>query len=224
MSEVQKTALGDTASESFAAFMLRWRARSLESPSLLAALGKTPRSFFVAPEDAQTAYHNRTMPIECGEYIERIDEQIAIINALKLEKQHRILEIGTGSGFTAALMAHLVARVTTIERYKSLINRAQPRFQALNLETIILHHGDAYHGLPMHYGAFDRIIIWPSWETIPQIFMDRLAGGGLLIVPIGAADQRQMLHGISKIGSRLSIQTLFPVRYQPMLNGLPQTL
>jgi len=211
-------------SEDFAALLLRLRAKALDAPQILGALQQTPRPLFVAAVDAEIAYHNRVLPIPCGEYIERIDEQITAIAALKLEKHHRVLEIGTGSGFTAALMARLVARVTTIERYKTLIDQAQHRFADLKIDTIILHHGDAHHGLPAHHGAFDRIIIWPSWEVLPQIFIDRLAAGGMLIVPMGAAEQRQNLTCMSKIGSRLEHTPLFPVRYQPMLPGMAQAL
>jgi len=211
-------------SESFAALLLRLRARALDTPEMLAALSQTPRSLFVAAEDVETAYHNRVMPIACGEYIERIDEQIAILAALKLEKHHRVLEIGTGSGFTAGLMARLAARVTTIERYKTLLDQAQRCFQQLNIDKIILHHGDAHHGLAAHHGAFDRIIIWPAWEVVPQIFIDRLASGGMLIVPIGHREQVQNITCISKVGSRTLSTLLFPVRYQPMLSGLAQTI
>jgi len=210
-------------SEAFASLLLRLRAKALDE-SLLAALGATPRPFFAEMVDDDYVYHNRVVPIECGEYIERIDEQMAILAALKLDKNHKVLEIGTGSGFSAALMAHMAARVTTIERYKTLIDKAQVRFQQLARSNIIVHHGDAYHGLPAHHGAFDRIIIWPSWEISPQLFIDRLGSNGLLIVPIGMAEQPQLLTCIHKTGSRLTSSVLFPVHYQPMLNGQSQFL
>jgi len=210
-------------SEAFASLLMRLRARAFDEV-LLAALAQTPRPFFAEIMDADYVYRNRAVPIGCGEYIERIDEQMAIFAACHLNRNHKVLEIGTGSGFSAALMARLVARVTTIERYKTLIDKAQHRFQKLKIETIILHHGDAHHGLPAHHGAFDRIIIWPSWEKPPQIFVDRLASGGMLVVPIGGSEQPQILTCISKTGSRLTSTALFPVRYQPMLSGTAQIL
>jgi len=210
--------------DSFAALLLRLRAKALDTTPLLAALSQTPRDLFVAAGDGEKAYHNRVLPLPCGEYIERIDEQIAAIVALKLEKHHRVLEIGTGSGFTAALIARLVARGTTIERYKTLLTQAQTRLGQLKIDTVILHHGDAHHGLAAHHGAFDRIIIWPSWQRVPQIFVDRLAAAGMLIVPIGEPEQVQQLSCIKKNGSRLEQIPLFPVRYQPMLSGIAYVL
>jgi len=212
------------SNESFAAFLLRLRAKALDSTEILHALEQTPRGFFVDAADADIAYHNRIHPIECGEYIERIDEQMAVISALKLDKNHRLLEIGTGSGFSAALMARMVARVTTIECYKTLIDKAQLRFQNLKINNIILHHGDAHHGLATHHGAFDRIIIWPSCQMPPQIFIDRLAVNGMMIVPIGQAEQVQNLTCVSKTGSRLNRVRLLTVRYQPMLSTVPKFL
>jgi len=210
--------------EAFAALLLRLRAKALDAPQLLAALAQTPRAAFIEAIDTGYAYHNRVIPIGCGEYIERLDEQIAVFAALELEKHHRVLEIGTGSGFSAALMARLVARVTTIERYKTLAAKAQARFGKLQLANIILHQGDAHHGLPMHHGNFDRILIWPACEVAPQLFIDRLAANGMLIVPIGGAEQVQIMTKISKTGSRLISLPLFPVRYQPMLTGIAQIL
>jgi len=215
---------GTSDNEALAAALLRLRAKEFVTAELLVALGQTPRNHFVAAIDADYAYHNRIIPIPCGEYIERLDEQLAIIAAAGLEKHHRVLEIGTGSGFSAALMARLSARVTTIERYKTLENKARRCFEDLQLTNLILHHGDAHHGLPTHYGMFDRIIIWPAWKTTPQIFIDRLAANGEVIVPIGLAETAQMMTKISKIGSRVTSTPLFPVRYQPVLSGCAQTL
>jgi len=220
MSEVEAA----SSNEALAAALLRLRAKEFITPALLTALGQTPRAHFVATMDVDYAYHNRVIPIACGEYIERLDEQMAIIAALGLEKNHRVLEIGTGSGFSSALIARLVARVITIERYKTLTERARTCFAALRLTNIILQHSDAHHGLPVHYGMFDRIIVWPACKAPPQIFIDRLAAGGMLIAPIGAAEQPQMMTKISKTGSRLNTTPLLPVRYQPMLSGCAQTL
>jgi len=213
------------SNEALAAALLRLRAKEFADLSLFTALEQTPRCVFVEALDMDYAYHNRSLPIACGQYIERLDEQMAAIAALGLEKHHRVLEIGTGSGFTAALMARLVARVTTIERYKTLVDKARKSFEYLQLTNIIIYHnGDAHHGLPTHYGSFDRIIIWPAWEKPPQIFINRLTGGGVLIVPLGAAEQIQTMTKISKTGSRLTSTALFAVRYQPMLSGQAQFL
>jgi len=209
--------------EDFARLLLRIRAKGITDGVVFSALERTPRGGFVAPHDAHLAYSNRVLPIACGEYIERLDEQIAILVALTLESKHRVLEVGTGSGFTAAVMARLVGRLTTIERYQTLYDGARGRFQELGIDNIILHRGDARDMLAQ-LGSFDRIILWPAMEEVPHQFIDMLAGNGMLICPIGGREEAQTLVRYVKVGSRLNCHNLFTVRYQPMLEGASKIL
>lgn len=204
--------------EAIAGLVLRSRAKGIDDAPLFSALEQTPRRNFMDAAYVDYAYTNSVIPIECGEYIERLDEQITLISALQLEKKHRVLEVGTGSGFSAALMARLAGRVTTVERYKTLCDLARQRFQALGIDNIVLRQTDASRGLPGN-GPFDRIIIWPSHLEDPQHFMELLAGNGILIVPIGLGDDVQTIVRYGKIGSRFDRTDMFRVRYQPMING-----
>jgi len=209
--------------EALARLLLRLRAKGMDDGGLFSALERTPREAFVAALDADLAYSNRAIPIACGEYIERLDEQIAIITALKLEKKHRVLEIGTGSGFSAALMARLSGQVITIERYQTLCEAARTRFQQLALTNIILHRGDATAPLDPT-GPFDRIILWPAVEETPHHFITMLAGNGMLIAPVGGREEVQTITRYSKIGNRFDTFPLFQVRYQPIFEGLSEIL
>ncbi|KAA6205840.1 MAG: protein-L-isoaspartate(D-aspartate) O-methyltransferase [Candidatus Tokpelaia sp.] len=209
--------------EAFISLFMRLRAKGVEDSRLFSALEKTPRYYFVEAKYKNLTLANCVLPIECGEYIERLDEQLRIIQALRLEPKHRVLEVGTGSGFSAALMALLALRVTSLERYKTLCERARQNFLALGRGNIILRHADALQER-QDSGPFDRIILWPAIEQKPRRFIDLLAGNGLLIAPIGAAEGEQMLICYHKTGSRFETSELFPVRYLPIVPGIAAML
>jgi len=118
------------------------RARGIDDPRLFAAIEATPRQSFLASAWSHLAYSTRTAPLDCGEYIEGIDDQARVLAALKLEPGHRVLEIGTGSGFTAAVMSSLSGRVTTVERYRKLCDHALQQFVSLKRENIMVKHAD----------------------------------------------------------------------------------
>lgn len=209
--------------EAFLSLVLRLRAKGVEGSKVLAALEKTPRQQFIAPAYAPLALGNCVIPIPCGEYIERLDEQIALLSALRLEPKHRVLEIGTGSGFTAAVMARLAGRVTTVERYKTLCDEARQRFRALGLDNIISRQMDGAQGA-VGGGPFDRIVLWPACCDMPQVFMDMLASGGMLIAPVGVGDEPQTIVRFEKKGSHFERTDLFSVRYQPFIDGMAAAL
>ncbi|WP_035000229.1 protein-L-isoaspartate(D-aspartate) O-methyltransferase [Bartonella tamiae] len=209
--------------EALASLVLKMRAKGIDDIALFSALEKTSRRLFVSANFGDDAYDNKIIPIECGEYIERLEEQLTLIAALQLEKKHRVLEVGTGSGFTAALLSRLSGRVTTIERYKTLCDLARQRFQALGLENIILRQMDGRQVLS-GAGPFDRILIWPSRQDEPQDFLEILAASGLLIQPIGSFDSVQTIVKYKKTGSRFERTDMFKVRYQPFIEGVAAAL
>lgn len=211
------------AGEAFVSLFLRLRAKGIDNPRIFAALEQAPRQNFVDPVYAARALDNCVIPIACGEYIERLDEQIILIASLQLEKKHRVLEIGTGSGFTAALMARLAGRVTSVERYKTLCEQARQRFQMLDIDNIVLRQADARHGF-LGSGPFDRIVIWPSQEDEPQSFLELLASNGVLVAPVGPAHGIQTIVRYAKIGSRFERADMFRVRYQPFIEGIAAAL
>ena len=208
--------------EGFASFVMRMRGYGIDDPRLFAAIEATPRQSFLASAWSHLAYSSRAATLDCGEYMEGIDEQARAIAALKLEPGHRVLEIGTGSGFTAAVMSSLAGRVTTVERYRKLCDHALQQFVSLKRENIMVKHADGRHGMPG--GPFDRILIWLAFDEVPRHFVDLLATHGVLIAPIGPGDGPQVMTRIAKVGSRFEQEDLMAVRYQPFIEGVSSVL
>ncbi|MCV3243517.1 protein-L-isoaspartate(D-aspartate) O-methyltransferase [Mesorhizobium sp. ZC-5] len=205
--------------EGFAAFLLRLRALGTPPRDLVAAMEATPRKTFVPTPWQSVAWSDRMVPIECGETLEGADLQAAVIAALQLEPGHRVLEVGTGSGFTAAVMARLAARVVTVDRYKTLAEQAKQRLDALGLVNAFARQADGYNGLPGE-GPFDRIVVWAAFDNLPRAFVDQLSTNGIMIAPIGPAEEEQVLAKLTKIGSRFEREDIAKVRLQPMVKGL----
>ncbi|WP_139975737.1 protein-L-isoaspartate(D-aspartate) O-methyltransferase [Ochrobactrum sp. CGA5] len=208
--------------EGFASFVMRMRGCGIDDPRLFSVIEATPRQSFLASSWSHLAYSPRTAPLDCGEYMEGIDEQVRAIAALRLEPGHRVLEIGTGSGFTAAVMSSLAGRVTTVERYRKLCDLALQQFVSLKRENIMVKHADGRHGMPG--GPFDRILIWLACDEVPRHFVDLLATHGVLIAPIGPGDGPQVMTRIAKVGSRFEQEDLMTVRYQPFIEGVSSVL
>ena len=209
--------------ENFAAFLMRMRAKGISNPDLLGAFEATPRRGFVPAEFSDAAYSNRTVPIDCGEVIEGIDLQATMISLLGVEQTHRVLEIGTGSGYSAALLSRLAQRVTTIERFKTLAEQARARFEALRLTNITVRHADGKAGL-INEGPFDRIIVWAAFDALPRMFVDQLSTSGVMIAVIGPDDGKQVVARLAKIGSRFEREDIMNVRFQPLAGALAASL
>jgi protein-L-isoaspartate(D-aspartate) O-methyltransferase len=205
--------------EGFAAFLLRLRALGTPPRDLVAAMEATPRKTFVPGAWQSVAWSDRMVPIECGETLEGADLQAAVIAALQLEPGHRVLEVGTGSGFTAAVMARLAARVVTVDRYKTLAEQAKQRFEALGITNAFARQADGSNGLPGE-GPFDRIVVWATFDNLPRAFVDQLSTNGIMIAPIGPAEDTQLLAKLTKIGSRFEREDIAKVRLQPVIKGV----
>lgn len=205
--------------EGFAAFLLRLRGRGVVPKSLIAAFEATPRREFVGGQFHHLAWSDRMLPIECGEAIEGADIQAAIISALNIEAGDRVLEVGTGSGYTAAVMARLAARVITVDRFKTLAEQARQRFEALGITNAMVRQADGSAGLPGE-GPFDRIVVWAAFDSYPRMFVDQLSSGGIMIAPIGPEEGEQVVCKLTKIGSRFEREDLGVVRLQPLAKGV----
>ncbi|PBB69226.1 protein-L-isoaspartate(D-aspartate) O-methyltransferase [Mesorhizobium sp. WSM4312] len=205
--------------EGFAAFLLRLRGRGTVPKALIAAFEATPRRGFLAAHFHQLAWSDRMLPIECGEAIEGADMQAAVIAALAIEAGNRVLEIGTGSGYTAAVMSRLAARMVTIDRYKTLVEQARQRFEALGIGNIIVRQADGSGGLPAE-GPFDRIVAWAAFDSLPRFLLDQLSSGGIVIAPIGPEEGEQVLAKLTKVGSRFEREDIGLVRLQPILRSI----
>ena len=146
--------------EGFAALLLRLRGQtaSVSRRRWSRRFEATPRRGFLPGQWQTIAWSDRMVPIECGEAIEGADLQASVIARLQIEPGHRVLEIGTGSGYTAAVMARLAARVVTVDRYKTLAEQARQRFEALGIVNVVVRQADGSNGLPGE-GPFDRIVV-----------------------------------------------------------------
>lgn len=205
--------------EGFAAFLLRLRGKGAVPKALIAAIEATPRRGFMAAQFGNIAWTDRMLPIECGEAIEGADIQAAVIAAMAVEPGHRVLEIGTGSGYTAAVLSRLAARVVSVERYKTLAEQARQRFEALGITNVIVRHADGSNGLP-NEGPFDRIVVWAAFESLPRFLLDQLSSGGIVIAPIGPEEGEQVVAKLTKVGSRFEREDIGIVRLQPVLPGV----
>ena len=209
--------------ERFAAFLLRMRAAGLDRRDLIGAIEATPRSAFVPAQWRADAWSDRSVPIDCGEAIEGIDLQMRALAALDLQPGCRVLEIGTGTGFTAAVMSRLSSRVLTLDRFRTLADQARQRHEALGIINVLVRQADGAQGAPAE-GPFDRIITWASYETLPRGFVDQLSSGGVMVAPIGPGEGVQVMEKLTKLGSRFERTPLAEVRFQPMASGVAQAI
>lgn len=209
--------------EGFAALCLRLRGRGITATDLLNAVEQTPRHIFTPAEHAASAWSTRTIPIECGAFMEGADLAAELVDALKLKPSHRVLEIGTGSGFTAAVMARQAERVLTIDRYKTLVTLAQERMDRLSLRNVVVRQADGSPGLQGE-GTFDRIVVTAAFHTLPQIYAEQLVSGGMMIAPVIGGDGSARMVRLTKTGSRFERVELFDTPYQPIVPRVAQHL
>ncbi|MDQ0561432.1 protein-L-isoaspartate(D-aspartate) O-methyltransferase [Rhizobium mesoamericanum] len=209
--------------EGFAALVLRLRAEGVSDLDLLTAVEQTPRSLFVPPQFAEQAYSSRTIPIECGSFIEGVDFAVRVLHHLKIKPGQRVLEVGTGSGFMSAVMARMAERVLTIDRYKTLTASAQRRIDSLGLRNVIIRQADGSAGLQSE-GTFDRILVTAAFNSMPRFYADQLVSGGSMIAPLMISENECRLVRLTKTGSRFEREELFDSPYLPIVPRLASQL
>lgn len=209
--------------EGFAALVLRLRAEGISDLDLLTAVEQTQRSLFVPPQFADNAYSSRTIPIECGSFLEGIDFAVRILHHLKLKPGQRVLEIGTGSGFTAAVMGRLAERVLSIDRYKTLTSAAQRRMESLGMRNVVIRHADGSAGMQGE-GTFDRILVTAAFNAMPRFYSDQLVSGGSMIAPLMISENECRMVRLTKTGSRFEREELFEAPYLPIVPRLASQL
>jgi protein-L-isoaspartate(D-aspartate) O-methyltransferase len=202
--------------EGFAALVLRLRSAGISNIDLLTAVEQTPRSQFVPPTLSQEAYSSRTVPIDCGAFMEGADLAVRLLAALQVKPGHRVLEIGTGSGFTAAVIGRIAERVLTVERYKTLAVAAQARVDALGLRNVIVRQADGSNGIPGE-GTFDRIFVTTAFTVLPRFYAEQLTHGGSMVAPLIADDESCMMVRLTKTGSRFEREDLFKAPFLPII-------
>ncbi|NKL06035.1 protein-L-isoaspartate(D-aspartate) O-methyltransferase [Rhizobium leguminosarum] len=209
--------------EGFAALVLRLRAEGISDLDLLTAVEQTQRSLFVPPQFADDAYSSRTIPIECGSFLEGIDFAVRVLHHLKLKPGQRVLEIGTGSGFTAAVMGRLAERVLSIDRYKTLTSAAQRRMESLGLRSVVIRQADGSAGMQGE-GTFDRILVTAAFNAMPRFYTDQLVSGGSMIAPLMISENECRMVRLTKTGSRFEREELFEAPYLPIVPRLASLL
>ncbi|WP_376742569.1 protein-L-isoaspartate(D-aspartate) O-methyltransferase [Ensifer canadensis] len=203
--------------------VLRLRAEGISNQGLLNAVEQTQRGHFAPPQFQADAHSQRTIPLDCGSFMEGYDFAVRLLHCLNLKSGQRILEVGTGSGFTAAVMGRIAERVLTIDRYQTLVSTAQKSLEKSGVRNVIVRHADGSAGVPGE-GTFDRILITAAFNSLPRMFSDHLVSGGTLVVPIMMSETHCRIVRVSRTGSRLDREDLFDAPYLPIVPQLASYL
>ncbi|WP_428454166.1 protein-L-isoaspartate(D-aspartate) O-methyltransferase [Photobacterium kasasachensis] len=188
----------------------------IRNDNVLQAMAAVPRELFIDEALSHKAYENNALPIGCGQTISQPYIVAKMTELLDLKPSSRILEIGTGSGYQTAVLAHIVEHVFSVERIKALQWQAKRRFKQLDLHNISTKHGDGWLGWPSK-GPFDAIIVTAAADDIPVELLAQLADGGRLIIPVG--DEYQVLKQIVRNGEQYLSQDIEAVRFVPLVAG-----
>ncbi len=191
--------------------------------AVLSAMERIPRESFVEESFLDQAWANRALPISCGQTISQPLVVGLMTQALALTDRMRVLEIGTGSGYQAAILSRLCRRLYTIERHRDLLAVAESRFTEMSLHNITTQAGDGWKGWPRQ-APFDRILVTAAAPVVPQELVAQLSDdGGILVLPVGEASSAdQMVVRVTKLGDKLSSEQLFPVRFVPLVEGVAE--
>ncbi|WP_422376297.1 protein-L-isoaspartate(D-aspartate) O-methyltransferase [Roseibium sp.] len=209
--------------EARAALTLALRQRGVGARDVLTAIERVPRRLFLSARHHGLAYEDTALPIECGQSISAPSLVAFAVQSLGLSKEHAVLEIGTGSGYQAAVMAHLAARVETLDRFATLKDLAARRFAALKLENVKARQADGFDGLKQK-GPFDRIIVTAAVETVPDSWVQQLKPGGYLLAPVGSSKQVQSLIRFQKADGVMTAETLMSLRTVMLQRGVAKML
>jgi len=204
-------------------FQLGLRRRGISDQAVLRTMEDIPRELFVEPADRDEAYRDTALGIACGQTISQPFVVAYMTERLGLQKSHRVLEIGTGSGYQAAVLSKLCAKVLTIERYRTLADRARARLEKLGCDNVEVMLGDGFD-VPAGAGSFDRILVTAAMEQIPDALAQRLEPEGVLIAPVGPAHGVQTLIRLVRSESGFERKELVDVRFVPALPGIAREL
>jgi len=204
-------------------FQLTLRRRGISDRAVLRTMEEIPRKAFVEEGDRADAYRDSALGIACGQTISQPFVVAYMTEQLQLQKRHRVLEIGTGSGYQAAILSRLCLQVLTIERYRTLADSARARLAKLGYDNIEVMLGDGYD-IPANAGTFDRIIVTAAMEQIPEALLARLEPGGILIAPVGPHHGTQTLVRVVRTDAGFDRKELVDVRFVPALPGIAREL
>ena len=200
-------------------FLFALRTRGVTDARVLTAMERIDRGAFVRGLFAERAYEDMPLPISCGQTISQPSVVGLMTQALNVQPRDTVLEIGTGSGYQAAILSQLARRVYTVDRHRRLVREAQGVFRDLGLVNITAFTADGSHGLP-EQAPFDRIIVTAAAEDPPSPLLAQLKLGGIMVLPVGQSDTVQSLLKVTRLESGFDYEELRPVRFVPLVAGL----
>ncbi|KQN64755.1 protein-L-isoaspartate(D-aspartate) O-methyltransferase [Erwinia sp. E602] len=196
--------------------LLLLRQQGFNDELLLKAIEEVPRERFVDEAFEHKAWENMALPIGSGQTISQPYMVARMTSLLELNPASRVLEIGTGSGYQTAILAHLVEHVCSVERIKGLQWQAKRRLKQLDLHNVSTRHGDGWLGWPSR-GPFDAIIVTAAPPEIPKALLNQLDEGGIMVLPVG--EDQQVLQRIRRHGGEFKVETIEAVRFVPLVQG-----
>ena len=199
--------------------ILDLRRMGISDKRVLSAMESTPRDLFVEKPFRDRAFDNSALPIENGQTISQPYVVAYMAQELELNPRSRVLEVGTGSGYHAAVLSKLCKRVYTIERYRNMNRIAEQRFKSLGIENIVTLVGDGYGGWP-EPAPYDRILTTAAAPKVPQNLLDQLAPDGVLVMPVGIRNNTQRLIKVRRTDDGFVEEYLIPVVFVPMVEGI----
>jgi protein-L-isoaspartate(D-aspartate) O-methyltransferase len=210
--------IGMTSQRTRDRLVMRLREGGIRSVAVLDVIRKTPRHLFVDEALASRAYEDTALPIGYNQTISQPFVVAAMTELVIAGQPERVLEVGTGSGYQAAVLAQLVPKVYTVERIEPLVKLARQRFRQLGLRNIRTAHSDGTVGLP-DFAPYDAIIVTAASESIPEALLEQLAPGGRLVIPVGGRDA-QILTLATRTEDGIERAVLDPVVFVPLLSGI----
>ncbi|WP_127900121.1 protein-L-isoaspartate(D-aspartate) O-methyltransferase [Solirhodobacter olei] len=202
-------------------FLYALRSSGVTEARVLSAMEKIDRGAFIRGTFADKAYEDMPLPIACGQTISQPSVVGLMTQALELGSRDKVLEVGTGSGYQAAVLSQLCRRVYTIDRHRRLVREAEAVFRALDLSNITAMTADGSFGLP-EQAPFDRILVTAAAEDPPGPLLAQLRIGGIMVLPVGQSGAVQTLLQVRKSEHGLDYNELRPVRFVPLVEGLAQ--
>ena len=204
-------------------FMLTLRRRGIGDAAVLRAMDEVPREYFVEGQFHDAAYADQALPIACGQTISQPYVVAYMTEQLGVRPHHRVLEVGTGSGYQAAVLSRLALEVVTIERFRTLAEAARTRLETLGYRNVEVRLGDGLAGAPDR-APFDRIIVTAACETMPDALVEQLAPDGVMMLPLGPHTAPQNLVKLTKSADGIRREELLAVRFVPLLPGQAREL
>ena len=197
--------------------LMKLRTSGISDIRVLSAIESLPREIFVPDAFRDKAYEDTALPIDSGQTISQPSVVAWMTSALQVGDRMRVLEIGTGSGYQAAVLSRLCRMVYTIERHRDLLRVAEQRFKSLKMSNIMTQVGDGSKGWKIA-APFDRIIVTAAAHSVPAALLEQLAEGGIMVIPVGS-DTEQILLRIEKTPEGIKQQHLMSVRFVPLVEN-----